>query len=56
MSGAIEDVNGVVAYAQFMNGTWTVGVVLLWIAAVLTAVTGWDYFSKARPHSQEPGA
>ena len=54
MAGTIEDVNGVVAYFQFMNGTWTVGVVLLWIAAVLTAVTGWDYFSKARPHLQEP--
>lgn len=53
MAGTIEDVNGVVQYAQFMNGTWTVGVVLLWIAAVLTAVTGWDYFMKARPFLRE---
>ena len=26
-----------------------VGLLLIWIAAILTAVTGWDYFDKARP-------
>lgn len=26
-----------------------VGLALIWIAAVLTALTGWDYFAKARP-------
>lgn len=56
MAGTIEDVNGVIGYAQFMNGTWTVGVVLLWIAAILTAVTGWDYFAKARPFLKDPEA
>lgn len=56
MEGSIEDVNGVLTYWTVMNSTWTVGVVLLWIAAVLTAVTGWDYFVKARPHLQEPEA
>ncbi|MDR6266458.1 MULTISPECIES: CDP-diacylglycerol--glycerol-3-phosphate 3-phosphatidyltransferase [Rhodobacterales] len=56
MDGSIEDVNGVLTYWTVMNSTWTVGVVLLWIAAVLTAVTGWDYFVKARPHLQEPEA
>ncbi|WP_069301333.1 CDP-diacylglycerol--glycerol-3-phosphate 3-phosphatidyltransferase [Neptunicoccus sediminis] len=55
MDGSIEDVNGVLSYWTVMNSTWTVGVGLLWIAAVLTAVTGWDYFSKARPHLVEPG-
>ncbi|MDQ7260644.1 CDP-diacylglycerol--glycerol-3-phosphate 3-phosphatidyltransferase [Paracoccus sp. PS-1] len=25
------------------------GLALIWIAAVLTAITGWDYFAKARP-------
>ncbi|TWI34367.1 CDP-diacylglycerol--glycerol-3-phosphate 3-phosphatidyltransferase [Paracoccus sulfuroxidans] len=25
------------------------GLVLIWIAAILTVVTGWDYFDKARP-------
>lgn len=29
------------------------GVGLLWVAAILTAITGWDYFSKARPFLQE---
>ncbi len=56
MAGTIEDVNGVVTYWKVMNGTWSVGVVLLWVAAVLTAVTGWDYFVKARPFLKEPEA
>ena len=56
MAGTIEDVNGVVTYWEVMNGTWSVGVVLLWVAAVLTAVTGWDYFVKARPFLKEPEA
>jgi CDP-diacylglycerol--glycerol-3-phosphate 3-phosphatidyltransferase len=25
------------------------GLVLIWIAAVMTAITGWDYFDKSRP-------
>ena len=30
-----------------------VGICLLWIAAVLTVVTGWDYFAKALPHLRD---
>ena len=30
------------------------GLVLIWFAAVLTAITGWDYFNKARPWLREP--
>lgn len=30
------------------------GLLLFWIAAVLTAITGWDYFDKARPYLREP--
>lgn len=30
-----------------------VGLVLIWVAAILTALTGWDYFSKARPYLRE---
>jgi CDP-diacylglycerol--glycerol-3-phosphate 3-phosphatidyltransferase len=26
-----------------------IGLVLIWLAAVLTAITGWDYFAKSRP-------
>ena len=29
------------------------GLVLIWIAAILTALTGWDYFSKSRPYLRE---
>ena len=54
MAGTIEDVYGVKAQWLWMKGTWMVGVVLLSIAAVLTALSGWDYFSKARPYLQGP--
>ena len=30
--------------------TWYLGVILLWAAAVLTFLTGLDYFNKARPY------
>jgi CDP-diacylglycerol--glycerol-3-phosphate 3-phosphatidyltransferase len=32
--------------ASFAN---LLGFVLIWIAAILTAITGWDYFRKSRP-------
>lgn len=31
-----------------------IGLVLFWIAAILTAITGWDYFDKARPYLRDP--
>ena len=31
------------------------GLTLIWIAAALTAWTGWDYFVKALPYLKEPG-
>ncbi len=31
----------------------TVGLVLIWIAAVLTLITGWDYFRKALPYLKD---
>ena len=34
--------------------SWWLGVGLLWIAAGLTLVTGWDYFRKALPFLKEP--
>jgi CDP-diacylglycerol--glycerol-3-phosphate 3-phosphatidyltransferase len=30
-----------------------VGLVLIWIAAALTAITGWDYFRKAMPYLRD---
>lgn len=35
---------------------WWVGVGLLWVAAVLTLITGVDYFRKALPHLREDEA
>lgn len=32
--------------------TWG-GLMLIWIAAALTAVTGWDYFAKSLPHLRD---
>lgn len=55
-AGEIEDVNGLVLTWTAMNTTWTIGVILLWIAAVLTAVTGWDYFRKSLPFLREPSS
>lgn len=31
------------------------GIVLLWLAAVLTALTGWDYLRKAMPYLKDSG-
>jgi CDP-diacylglycerol--glycerol-3-phosphate 3-phosphatidyltransferase len=36
--------------ASFAN---VAGLVLIWIAAILTAITGWEYFVKARPFLRE---
>jgi cardiolipin synthase (CMP-forming) len=42
-------------YTWAAVATW-VGLVLIWIAALLTAVTGWDYFRKAMPFLRDgPG-
>jgi Co/Zn/Cd efflux system component len=34
---------------QLVGSGDAAGLVLIWIAALLTAITGWDYFDKARP-------
>ena len=33
--------------------SWYGGITLLWIAAILTLITGWDYFNKAKPFLRE---
>ena len=52
LGGTIEDVVGLGWKHLGWNLSWYGGIVLLWIAAVLTFVTGWDYFAKARPYLQ----
>lgn len=32
---------------------WLIGLVLIWFAAALTLITGWDYLRKAMPHLEE---
>jgi len=34
---------------------WMLGLALIWVAAALTAVTGWDYLKKAMPHLRDTG-
>ena len=54
LTGAQEDELGL--NAMYNGSIWAgwLGLALLWIAAILTAVTGWDYFRKAMPHLKEP--
>ena len=44
------DVPVTVSWAGVAN--W-IGLALIWLAAGLTAVTGWDYMSKARPYLKD---
>jgi CDP-diacylglycerol--glycerol-3-phosphate 3-phosphatidyltransferase len=46
--GAFEHYDGVEALSTFV--TWWVGIIALWIAGILTLLTGWDYFRKAQPY------
>jgi len=32
-----------------------VGLALIWVAAALTAMTGWEYFRKSLPYLKEEG-
>lgn len=40
---------------KILRAEWSgyAGVGLLWVAAILTGITGWDYFAKARAHLGE---
>jgi cardiolipin synthase len=49
LRGAETDHLGLIWKVDAMNWSGLVGMVVLWIAAILTFVTGLDYFVKARP-------
>ncbi len=51
--GVEDDVLGIRNANTLANLTTILGLGLLWIAAVLTMITGWDYFRKALPHLGE---
>ena len=50
MQGEVEDLQGLRWKHAGMVWTGNVGLALLWVAAGLTLVTGWDYFRKAVPY------
>jgi len=49
MLGEVEDLHGLWWKHTGMVWAGNVGLALLWIAAFLTLITGWDYFRKAAP-------
>ncbi|MFP7672023.1 CDP-diacylglycerol--glycerol-3-phosphate 3-phosphatidyltransferase [Marivita sp. S0852] len=49
MRGDVEDLHGLWWKHAGMVWTGNIGLALLWIAAFLTLITGWDYFRKAVP-------
>ncbi|SMX45860.1 CDP-diacylglycerol--glycerol-3-phosphate 3-phosphatidyltransferase [Actibacterium lipolyticum] len=53
LAGRQEDVHGLIWKHSAMVATLYAGVGLLWIAAVLTLITGWDYFAKSLPYLRE---
>jgi CDP-diacylglycerol--glycerol-3-phosphate 3-phosphatidyltransferase len=54
LSGQMEDTQGLGWKMTGMDVTGWVGLVLLWVAAALTLITGFDYFRKAVPFLKEP--
>lgn len=53
MAGEVEDLQGLRWKHTGMVWSGWVGLLLLWIAAALTAITGIDYFNKAKPHLKD---
>lgn len=53
LTGAEEDVLGLRWKYQGMIWSGDAGLVLLWVAAALTLITGIDYFRKAVPHLKD---
>ncbi|MDU8912601.1 CDP-diacylglycerol--glycerol-3-phosphate 3-phosphatidyltransferase [Aestuariicoccus sp. MJ-SS9] len=53
MAGQVEDLQGLRWKHAGMVWSGHIGLTLLWVAAALTLVTGWDYLQKAVPHLRE---
>jgi len=53
LAGTQEDVLGLVWKAYAMEWSGVIGHWLLWLAALLTAITGVDYLRKAMPHLKD---
>ena len=52
-TGVVSDEVGLIFYTNGMIWSSWIGIALLWIAGVLTVITGWDYFRKALPFLRE---
>ncbi len=53
MAGEVEDVNGLRFYYHAMVWSGRAGLWILWIAAAMTLVSGYDYFRKSTPYLRE---
>ena len=53
MAGEVEDVRGLRWMSRGMVVSGYAGLALLWIAALLTLWTGWEYFRKALPYLKD---
>ncbi|KAB7613976.1 CDP-diacylglycerol--glycerol-3-phosphate 3-phosphatidyltransferase [Amylibacter sp. SFDW26] len=53
LNGTVEDVNHLVWYVNATDASWSAGVFLLWVAAILTFITGCDYLRKGMPFLRE---
>jgi CDP-diacylglycerol--glycerol-3-phosphate 3-phosphatidyltransferase len=51
--GTAEDPLGLHLKPAGIDLLFTAGTILLWVAAVLTLITGWDYFVKAMPYLRD---
>jgi len=53
LAGTADDPNGLVLTAAACDGAQIAGVILLWLAGILTLISGLDYFRKALPFLAE---
>lgn len=53
LSGEVEDLQGLRWKQVAMYWAGVGGLALLWVAAALTLVTGWDYFTKSLPYLKD---
>jgi CDP-diacylglycerol--glycerol-3-phosphate 3-phosphatidyltransferase len=53
LAGEQEDLSGLLWVQKGASISYFGGIVLLWIAAALTLITGWDYFVKALPYLKD---
>ena len=51
--GDIPDLNGIIWKLNGAYYSWWIGIILLWLAMILTVVTGVDYLRKATPYLKD---